>query len=87
MRGQHAELIRQLGAAGTVLLKNFNETLPLKNLKNVGVFGNDAVALVDGFPSHNFTSYDIGTLYGGGGSGAVRVEDPVAPLDAIKARA
>ncbi|KAJ2982781.1 hypothetical protein NUW58_g6370 [Xylaria curta] len=40
--GTHAALIRTLGAAGTVLLKNVNGTLPLKNVANVGVFGSSA---------------------------------------------
>ncbi|CCF43728.1 beta-glucosidase, partial [Colletotrichum higginsianum] len=34
VRRDHAALIRTLGAAGTVLLKNTNGTLPLKNETN-----------------------------------------------------
>lgn len=48
VRDDHASLIRTLGAAGTVLLKNTNETLPLKSPKTLGVFGNDASDLIDG---------------------------------------
>lgn len=48
VRDSHAQLIRQLGAAGTVLLKNVNNTLPLKAPGTIGVFGNDAGDVVDG---------------------------------------
>lgn len=48
VRGNHAQLIRDLGAAGTVLLKNTNNVLPLQAPKTIGVFGNDAGDLVDG---------------------------------------
>ncbi|PSN67071.1 beta-glucosidase, partial [Corynespora cassiicola Philippines] len=86
VRGDHATIIRKIGAAGTVLLKNLNSALPLQNPKYVAVFGNDAAPLIDDHPSHSSEGYDIGTLYGGGGSGAIRAENPVAPLDAIKER-
>lgn len=48
VRDNHATLIRELGAAGTVLLKNVNGALPLKAPKNIAVFGNDAGDVVDG---------------------------------------
>lgn len=48
VRDNHAALIRELGAAGTVLLKNVNNALPLKKPKNIAVFGNDAGDVVDG---------------------------------------
>jgi beta-glucosidase len=48
VRGNHAQLIRDLGSAGTVLLKNTNNTLPLKAPATIGVFGNDAGDVVDG---------------------------------------
>lgn len=48
VRNDHAQLIRELGAAGTVLLKNTNHTLPLKAPRTIGVFGNDAGDLVNG---------------------------------------
>ena len=48
VRANHAQLIRELGAAGTVLLKNMNNTLPLKSPRTIGVFGNDAGDLVNG---------------------------------------
>ena len=48
VRDQHATLIRRLGAAGTVLLKNVNNALPLRAPKNIAVLGNDAGDVVDG---------------------------------------
>lgn len=44
VRNGHGRLIRELGSAGTVLLKNKNNALPLKKPKYVSVFGYDAVA-------------------------------------------
>jgi beta-glucosidase len=88
------DLIRELGAAGTVLLKNTNGVLPLKKPMNVGVFGNDAADLTDGASSLIFAKtgilggeHDIGTLTVGGGSGGGRNTYLVSPLEAIKQRA
>ncbi|EHK25906.1 uncharacterized protein TRIVIDRAFT_198722 [Trichoderma virens Gv29-8] len=44
----HAKLIREIGGAAAVLLKNDNSVLPLKSPSNIGVFGNDAADLTDG---------------------------------------
>jgi beta-glucosidase len=48
VRGSHSQLIHDLAAQATVLLKNVNGTLPLQAPKNIGVFGNDAADLVGG---------------------------------------
>ena len=86
VRANHATLIRELGAAGTVLLKNTNNTLPLRAPKTLAVFGNDAADLTYGL--YDITSnFDIGTLAVGGGSGTGRFTYIVPPLEAIKARA
>jgi beta-glucosidase len=94
VRGTHYELIRSLGAAGTVLLKNSHATLPLVRPMSIGVFGNDAADVTDGPYSLVIGSdgrfkgdYDIGTLPVGGGSGTGRFTYIVSPLDAIKTRA
>jgi beta-glucosidase-like glycosyl hydrolase len=42
VRGDHGHLIREIGAASTVLLKNVNGTLPLYKPKTLAVFGSDA---------------------------------------------
>lgn len=88
VRGNHSTLIREIGSAGTVLLKNLNNTLPLKNPKVIGVFGNDAPDVSAGllYPS-NHDGFKIGTLTVGGGSGSGRNSYIVSPLKAIKERA
>ncbi|EKG22356.1 Glycoside hydrolase family 3 [Macrophomina phaseolina MS6] len=86
VRGNHSEHIRKLGAAGSVLLKNVNNTLPLKSPKKIAVFGNAAGDLTNGlYPKSS--DYEYGTLPVGGGSGTSRFTSVVAPLDAIKTRA
>ncbi|KAM3077405.1 hypothetical protein ACMFMG_006750 [Clarireedia jacksonii] len=91
VRGNHSALIRSVAAAGTVLLKNTNNTLPLQKPLNIGVFGNDAPDLTDGLtyidPAPLPYAFDTGTLDIGGGSGSGRHTSLVSPLDAIKARA
>jgi beta-glucosidase len=72
VRGNHARLIRALGAQSAVLLKNVNGALPLKAPKNIGVFGNDAADSVTG--QYSFQEEDIGTLPIGGGSGMFSVD-------------
>lgn len=73
VRGNHGKLIRKLGSAGVVLLKNTNATLPLVNAANIGVFGNDAADATDGLyfegtrPGAPKYGFDIGTLSVGGG--------------------
>ncbi|KAK4958851.1 hypothetical protein LTR10_003648 [Elasticomyces elasticus] len=93
VRDDHKNIIREIGAAGSVLLKNVNNTLPLKTPSNVGVFGNDAsdisVGLYFGgvpFLSNSNTGYDQGVLPVGGGSGTGRMTYVVAPLEAIKSK-
>lgn len=85
VRDDHAPLIRELGAAGTVLLKNTNGALPLKEPKNIAVLGNDAADFSQGQYSSS-GNYDIGTLPVGGGSGTGRFTYVIPPLEAIKAR-
>ncbi|KAI0018800.1 beta-glucosidase-related glycosidase [Xylariomycetidae sp. FL0641] len=85
VRGDHGKLIREHGAAATVLLKNKNGTLPLKAPKNIAVFGNDAGDDTEGF--YNQGNFEYGTLAAGGGSGTGRFTYMVSPLQAIRERA
>ncbi|KAG4026756.1 hypothetical protein MFRU_037g00670 [Monilinia fructicola] len=94
VRANHSSLIRRIGTAGTVLLKNTNNILPLSNPLNIGVFGNSAPDPTDGlsWPRPNIFEpppfgFDIGTLDIGGGSGSARHTNLVSPLSAIRARA
>ncbi|KAG0160448.1 hypothetical protein PDIDSM_7977 [Penicillium digitatum] len=86
VRGNHSALIRTMGSAGTVLLKNVNNTLPLKSPRNIGVFGEDAADITTGALYPN-AGYNVGTLIIGGGSGGGRTSFIVPPLEAIKTRA
>jgi hypothetical protein len=63
VQSDHAILIREVGAASTVLLKNSKSILPLqlrgpRSLKNVGIFGSDsanAAAYVTAHLRSNFS--------------------------------
>jgi beta-glucosidase len=88
VRGQHAKLIREIGAAGTVLLKNVNNTLPLYNrTTSFGLFGNHVSYPTIGSVYLDIFShpegYETGTVDIGGGSGTVRHTNLVTPLSAI----
>lgn len=88
VRKDHGKFVRALGAAGAVLLKNTG-VLPLKNPKNIAVFGNDAADLSHGQFALNPidpTGPEFGANAQGGGSGTGRFSYFVSPLDAIKAR-
>ncbi|QDS71883.1 hypothetical protein FKW77_010160 [Venturia effusa] len=93
VRENHGEFIRELGSAGTVLLKNTGNALPLKAPKNIAVYGNDAGDFTQGQYFLNSASgsdsgnAEFGTLPVGGGSGTGRFSYVVSPLEAIKARA
>lgn len=71
---EHAILARHLAAAGTVLLKNKNNILPLdtSKLKRIAVIGNDG---------------DKDPVIAGGGSGHVIASYVITPLQGIRNRA
>jgi beta-glucosidase len=83
VRGDHDKVIREIGAASAVLLKNVRGALPLKQPKRIAVFGNNAADLSGG-------PYDPGEENGvqatGGGSGSGRFTNLISPLEAIKQR-
>ena len=90
VRANHAHGIREMGAAGTVLLKNVNGTLPLTNETSFALFGN---ALPDPEFGSAYTppraqdvpeGYEMGALDIGGGSGSMRHTNLVSPLEAIR---
>lgn len=85
VRGEHGNLIRQIGAASTVLLKNTNNALPLTGKeKFVAVFGEDAGSNAfgpNGCPDHGC---DNGTLAMGWGSGTANFPYLVTPETAIQ---
>ncbi|KAL2826753.1 glycoside hydrolase superfamily [Aspergillus pseudoustus] len=82
---------RDVRAASAVLLKNAGGALPLKNPKNIAVFGNDAADLTKGQSEAGFLTDSVGPEFGtlgqGGGSASARYTYFVSPLEAIKSRA
>ncbi|CEN60534.1 hypothetical protein ASPCAL02970 [Aspergillus calidoustus] len=93
VRADHASLIRKHGAAGTVLLKNTNNTLPLKAPRTIAVFGNDAADISRGSAAPLGSAYappqgiEMGVQVMGGGAGSGRLSYVVSPLDALRTRA
>jgi beta-glucosidase len=76
-----------MGAAGTVLLRNTNSTLPLGPVLNIGVFGSGASDPVGGAMYPDLLERpEFGTIAIGGGSGTGRFSYIVSPLEAIKAK-
>ncbi|KDQ63844.1 glycoside hydrolase family 3 protein, partial [Jaapia argillacea MUCL 33604] len=87
VQGDHASLIRTIGAASTVLLKNHNHTLPLSAPQSIAVIGSGAGPNPSGPNACVDRSCDVGTLGMGWGSGTANYPYLVTPLDAIQARA
>lgn len=87
-RKDHAAVIRQMGSAGTVLLKNMDKTLPLQAPSNIGVFGAAGADLVNGLMYWQAAiAPEFGPVVIGGGSGSARYSHIVPPLEAIKRKA
>lgn len=96
VQANHANLIREIGAAGTVLVKNVNNALPLKDPRFLAVYGYDAT--IDAVPWDNPTrfggGYEVnfnwttinGTLISGGGSGSSTPPYIVSPFHALSSR-
>lgn len=86
VRGNHSAVIRELGAASTVLLKNTNGTLPLTGKEKLtAVFGEDAGAGLLGPNGCSDRGCDNGTLGMAWGSGSSNFPYLVTPDSAIQA--
>ena len=85
VRDEHARLIREIGAASTVLLKNTNNCLPLSGKEKLtGVFGDDAGSNAYGPNGCPDRGCDNGTLAMGWGSGTANFPYLVTPETAIQ---
>jgi beta-glucosidase len=85
VRGEHAKVIRDIGAQSTVLLKNVNNALPLTGKEPLtAVFGNDAGASPTGPNSCSDRGCDNGTLGMAWGSGSSNFPYLVTPDTAIQ---
>ncbi|KAI0757179.1 beta-glucosidase [Daedaleopsis nitida] len=87
VQADHKNVIRSIGAASTVLLKNTGGALPLKAPKTIAVIGNGAGNSSKGPNGYEDRSGDDGVLAMGWGSGTADFPYLVSPLDAITARA
>ena len=85
VRREHGNLIREIGAASTVLLKNTKNALPLTGRKKLtAVFGDDAGSNRRGPNGCADRSCNNGTLTMGWGSGTVNLPYLVTPETAIQ---
>ncbi|KAI9038862.1 beta-glucosidase [Aspergillus affinis] len=93
----HADLIQEIGSAGTVLVKNVNSTLPFTNsTRFLSVYGYDATVSASPWanPSRYGGGYEVnfgwttfnGTLFTGGGSGGSTPPYVVSPFQALQER-
>lgn len=87
VQDDHAHLIREIGGASTVVLKNTNGALPLKKPKSIAVIGEDAHDNPGGPNSCGDRGCNIGTLAMGWGSGTANFPYLIAPNTALKAQA
>lgn len=87
VQGDHASLIRQIGSASTVLLKNTRNVLPLKAPKTIAVIGSGGGPSSKGNPNgYSDRGGNDGVLAMGWGSGTCDFPYLTTPLDAITSR-
>jgi beta-glucosidase len=96
VRGDHDKVIRGIGAAGHVLVKNINKTLPLRKPRYVSIFGYDAEVKAVPWtnPLRYGGGYEVnfgwntfnGTLIIAGGSGSNTPPYVISPFKAIQDR-
>lgn len=87
VQDDHAKLIREIGGASTVLLKNTKGALPLNKPRSIAIIGEDAHDNPAGVNSCSDRNCDIGTLAMGWGSGTANFPYLIAPVTALKAQA
>ncbi|TFK67251.1 glycoside hydrolase family 3 protein [Pluteus cervinus] len=88
VQADHYKLVRTMGAASTVLLKNTNNALPLKSsLRSLVIIGSDGGPGRTGPNAFVDQGGDVGVLAMGWGSGTANFTYLSNPLDAIQARA
>lgn len=87
VREDHGDLIRVMGAASTVLLKNVDNALPLKGPMRMAVFGSDAGPSYLGPNSYPDRGGFDGVLAIGWGSGTADFPYLISPLEALQRQA
>ncbi|KAI6118095.1 glycoside hydrolase superfamily [Pisolithus sp. B1] len=87
-QSNHDELVRKIATAGTVLLKNEGNALPLTKPKSIVLVGSDAAPPVSGPNEYADQGGDpTGILAMGWGSGTTNFTYLISPYEAIQARA
>ncbi|EIW57101.1 uncharacterized protein TRAVEDRAFT_65850 [Trametes versicolor FP-101664 SS1] len=86
VQADHYKIVREIGAAGSVLLKNTGSALPLKKPRSVALIGNDAGPSSRGPNGYTYAGGDDGILAVGWGSGMTAFPYLISPLEAIQAR-
>ncbi|TRM61488.1 glycoside hydrolase family 3 protein [Schizophyllum amplum] len=87
VQADHGSLIREIGAASTVLLKNENGTLPLAAPSSLAIIGAGARTNSQGINGCVDRACNDGILAQGWGSGTAEYPYLIAPIDAITSRA
>lgn len=87
VQGSHGELIRDIAARSTVLLKNVNSTLPLSKPRFLAVIGEDAGPNLWGPNGCDDRGCDNGTLGMAWGSGTANFPYLITPDTALQAQA
>ncbi|KAI9026666.1 glycoside hydrolase superfamily [Phycomyces nitens] len=85
VQANHRILVREMGAASTVVLSNKDNILPLKATKSIAIIGSDAGPNPLGSCTDHGCSE--GTLAQGWGSGTAVYPYLITPLDGISSRA
>lgn len=87
VQDDHYKVVREIGSASAVLLKNKNNALPLNKPRNIVLIGNDAGPALRGPNGFSDRGGDDGILAMGWGSGTAQFPYLISPLEAIQARA
>ncbi|KAI0293191.1 glycoside hydrolase family 3 protein [Multifurca ochricompacta] len=88
VQDNHGVLVREIGAASAVLLKNVNGALPFKKPRRLVIIGSDAApALIAGPNEFSDQGGVDGTLAMGWGSGTAWFTYLISPYEALQARA
>ncbi|KAH9025136.1 glycoside hydrolase superfamily [Lactarius hengduanensis] len=88
VQDDHDKVVREVGAASTVLLKNVNGALPLKKPRKLVLVGSDAGPARVAGPNEFFDQGGVdGILAMGWGSGSASYTYLISPYEALQARA
>ncbi|KAL4888878.1 putative beta-glucosidase L [Aspergillus ambiguus] len=82
----HASVARTVARDSIILLKNSNNSLPLRSPSSLAIIGSDAIVNPDGANACTDRGCNVGTLAQGWGSGTAQFPYLIAPLAAIKQR-